>query len=395
MNKDNKLIHLALQGGGAHGAFTWGVLDTLLADGRLDFAGISGTSAGAINAVALAHGWAEGQATKTDPREGARVALAHVWKKVAGMGAASEGTARLARLVMGAMPGAIAGSVSPYQANPLDYNPLRKLIEEAIDFDRLARLKSPRVFVAATEVETGRAEIFSGKRLTAQAVMASACLPQLFQAPEIDGKLYWDGGYSANPALRPLLEMGETLDILLVQINPLKGAGRPTSAADIADRVGDLTFNASLIAQMRTVALINELVERGLTREGVQPLRMHRIDGGQALLDMPATSKSQPRPATLEQLFALGQENAQRWLKRRFDLVGEKSSINLLRDYGDPFKLDFQPVSGDAAAADESALARFLWSPEEQARAAEQANAATAQAVRAARAADGTVPEVR
>ena len=381
----SKIIHLALQGGGAHGAFTWGVLDALLMDGRLRPSGISGTSAGAVNAVALAHGWAQAQAERQDPYEGARAALARVWMRVMELGAASESTARLTRLMMGALPGALT-RFSPYQTNPLDINPLRQLIEREIDFDRLGRLRSLRVYVAATDVETGRAEIFSGKRLTAQAVMASACLPQLFQAPEINGKTYWDGGYSANPALGPLVALGDSSDILLVQINPLRRAGKPTSAAEITDRANDLTFNASLIAQMRTIALVNELVASGVAREGLKPLHMHRIDGGAALAGMPASSKVTPRRATLEKLFELGQESAKRWLKRSFDAVGVKSSINLQRDYGDPLKLEFEPAA-DADAEDpdgDAALTHFLWSTEEQAHGASTAAAATERAVRAA-----------
>ena len=381
-----KTIHLALQGGGAHGAFTWGVLDALLADGRLNFAGISGTSAGAVNAVALANGWAQAVADKQDPREGARATLARVWGQIMELGAAGESTARLTRLMMGALPGALT-RFSPYQTNPLDINPLRQLIEREIDFERLARLKSPRVFVAATDVETGRAAIFSGKRLTAQAVMASACLPQLFQAPEIDGKTYWDGGYSANPAIGPLVEMGESSDILLVQINPLKRVGKATTAAEITDRANDLTFNASLIAQMRTIALLNDAVARGIVGEGLKPLHMHRIDGGTALADMPAASKISPQRATLEKLFQLGRDSAQRWLKRHYDAVGEKSSINLKRDYGDPLRLQFEAaaeVGADEHAADEIDFTHFRWSPEEQNIAADAANQAVAQAVRAA-----------
>lgn len=396
MTDTTKTVHLALQGGGAHGAFTWGVLDALLTDGRLRFAGISGTSAGAVNAVALAHGWAAAQDAGRDPAEGARVALAHIWKKVMELGALSQSAARLTRLMMGALPGALA-KFSPYQANPLDYNPLRTLIEEAIDFERLSRLKSPRVFVAATDVETGRARFFSGKRLTAQAVMASACLPQLFQAPEIDGKLYWDGGYAANPALGPLVEMGESSDILLVQINPLKRAGRPTTAAEIADRVNDLTFNASLIAQMRAIALVNELAASGVAGEGIKPIRMHRIDGGRPLGDMPAASKASPQPATVEKLFELGQASAQRWLKKHLDAVGTRSSVNLHRDYGDPLKLDLdlpEPAADAPAAptpeheAERHAwqeLARFRWSPQQQAAAADAASSATQAAADAAR----------
>ncbi|WP_370512964.1 patatin-like phospholipase family protein [Ottowia flava] len=382
-DSDNtKTLQLALQGGGAHGAFTWGVLDTLLLDGRVRFGAISGTSAGAVNAVALAHGWATALAAGDDPAEGARAALAHVWRKVMGMGAMSESASRMARLVMGALPSAW-GRFSPYQTNPLDINPLRQLIAETIDFDRIGRLKSPRVFVAATDVETGRAAIFSGRRLTAQAVMASACLPQLFQAPEINGKLYWDGGYASNPALGPLVESGESQDILLVQINPLRRPGKPTTMAEITDRVNDLTFNASLIAQMRTIALVNEMVASGIARPGLKPIHVHRIDGGKVLADMPAASKITPQPATLEQLFAIGQESATRWLRKHLDAVGERSTVHLHRDYGDPLKLDFEmpdeeseaPVAEPVEPAPD--LTRFRWTPEAQADAAREADAAT------------------
>ena len=344
-----KTLHLALQGGGAHGAFTWGVLDTLLADGRLHFDAISGTSAGAVNAVALAHGWAKALDEGTDPAEGARVALAHVWRKVMDMGALSGSASRMARLVMGALPNA---------------------------FSRIGRLKAPRVFVAATDVETGRAAIFSGRRLTAQAVMASACLPQLFQAPEINGKLYWDGGYASNPPLGPLVESDGSQDILLVQINPLRRTARPTTTAEITDRVNDLTFNASLIAQMRTIALVNDMVASGVVRPGLKPIHMHRIDGGKALAAMPAASKLEPKPATLEQLFALGQESATRWLRKSFEAVGQRTSIDLRRDYGDPLKLDFeQPEDApDEDAAD---------APDTPAASAAPAAKATAETARA------------
>ncbi|MBS0406758.1 MAG: patatin-like phospholipase family protein [Proteobacteria bacterium] len=354
MSNETKKIHLALQGGGAHGAFTWGVLDALLTDGRLQFAGISGTSAGALNAVAVGHGWARAQGEGADPAEEARVALAHIWRRVMNLGAMSEGPGRLARLMLGALPGAW-GRVSPYQSNPLDYNPLRQMVTEAIDFDGVARLAQPRVFVAATEVETGRAEIFSGKRLTVNAVMASCCLPQLFQAPEINGKTYWDGGYSSNPALQPLIEMGETDDILLVQINPLRRRGTPAAVGDIAARVDDLTFNASLIAQMRTIAMVNELIDSGVAPEGLRRIRMHRIGGDGALDELAPASKTTPEPQTVERLFELGRQAANRWLKKHLASVGEKGTVNIRRDYGDPLRLDFgTPESDGEDGADDA-----------------------------------------
>ncbi|HMN21236.1 MAG TPA: patatin-like phospholipase family protein [Ottowia sp.] len=360
MSDQPKLCHLALQGGGAHGAFTWGVLDALLMDGRLAFAGISGTSAGALNAVALAHGWVDALDQKRDPAEGARAALARLWTRIMALGGVSDSAARLTRLMMGALPGALT-QVSPYQSNPLDINPLRELVEREIDFERLTRLKSPRVFVAATDVATGHARIFSGRGLSAQSVMASACLPQLFRAPEIDGRLYWDGGYSANPALGPLVEMGETRDLLLVQINPLQRTGKLLTSEQISDRVNDLTFNASLIAQMRTIALINELVARGVVDEGLAPIRVHRIDGGEALAEMPADSKVAPQRRTVEKLFELGRESARRWLRRGLAAVGEKSTVNLRRDYGDPLRLEVDAAEAAPQGGVGSALLRYLW----------------------------------
>lgn len=335
-----KTTNLALQGGGAHGAFTWGALDALLADGRLGFEGISGTSAGAVNAVALAHGWAAASDAGRDPAEGARDTLTRVWDQVMALGALSDGPSRLAKLMLGALPGAL-GRLSPYQSNPLDINPLRQLLEREIDFERIARLAEPKVFVNATDVETGRAVIFAGRRLTAQAVMASACLPQLFQAPEIDGKTYWDGGYSANPALGPLVALGDSSDILLVQINPLRRRGTPAAVGDIAARIDDLTFNASLIAQMRTIGLVNDLIDSGAAQPGLRRIRMHRIGGDGVLDELAPASMTTPEPQTVERLFELGRQSANRWLKKHLAAVGEKSSINIRRDYGDPLRLDF------------------------------------------------------
>ena len=226
---DNKTVNLALQGGGSHGAFTWGVLDALLEDGRLDFDGISGASAGAMNAVALAHGFAQAQPktlaargaaaipgpnlhpdprpdSRPDPREKARESLAHFWGEVVKLGAVGSLQRNMLDIFFGGwqldqgasnfLANAVGQVASPYQTNPLDINPLRDLLERTIDFERIAHLAEPKVFVSATHVATGKAEIFSGKRLTAASVMASACLPMLFRAVEIDGEAYWDGGYS-------------------------------------------------------------------------------------------------------------------------------------------------------------------------------------------------------
>lgn len=337
-------ISLALQGGGSHGAFTWGVLDALLAEGRLTLDGISGASAGAVNAVALAHGFA----SHPDPDEGrqrARDTLRKVWEGVAAMGSLGAMTQGVMRLMLGNWPRASLGNqllqnamtpwMSPYQMNPLDINPLRKLLDDVIDFEAIARLASPRVFVSATHIKSGRAELFSGSRLSLQAVMASACLPTLFQAVEVDGEHYWDGGYSGNPALLPLIQHCLARDILVVQINPLHREDTPHTQQDILDRMNELTFNASLVDQMRSIDFINRLIEEGKLEEGhgYKRLLLHRIDGGHELEQLPASTKMATDAAMIEHLFKLGHAAARHWLTAHFEALGLRSTINIRRDY--------------------------------------------------------------
>jgi NTE family protein len=343
---DHKTISLALQGGGSHGAFTWGVLDALLEDGRLHVDGISGASAGAMNAVALGHGFALAKGDKTkkiDRREAARESLASFWNAVITLSAASSLQQSMMDAWMGgwkiAAP-AVQASFSPYQTNPLDINPLRNLVEKQFDFERIGKLADPRIYVSATHVNTGKAEIFSGKRLTAAALMASACLPMLFQAVEIDGEHYWDGGYSGNPALHPLIYRCHATDIILVQINPLERNAAPTDGADIMDRINELTFNASLLAQMRSIDFVNRMLERGnLDENRYRKVLLHRIDGGEALEAYPASSKTTADGAMVNKLRDLGRECALKWLKKRFADVGVKSTVDITRDYLDDMRM--------------------------------------------------------
>lgn len=340
-------INLALQGGGSHGAFTWGVLDALLADRRLSFDGISGASAGAVNAVAVAHGFAS-HADPAARRQGARDTLRKVWEGVAAMGSLGAMAQGVVRLMLGDWPRASLGNqllqnamapwMSPYQMNPLDINPLRKLLADSIDFEGIARLDSPRVFVSATHVKTGRADLFSGSRLTLQAVMASACLPTLFQAVEIDGEHYWDGGYSGNPALTPLVQHCASRDIVVVQINPLHRAETPHTPQEILDRMNELTFNASLVDQMRSIDFINRLIEEGRLQEGhgYKRLLLHRIDGGRELEQLPAFTKMATDGAMIEHLFKLGHSAARHWLTAHFEALGRRSTINIRHDYVSP-----------------------------------------------------------
>jgi NTE family protein len=340
---NQKLVSLALQGGGSHGAFTWGVLDALLADGRLVFDGISGASAGAMNAVIMGHGFAQHPDSPAEGRQAARASLAEFWNKIARMGEASKFQQSWAQLWLSSWR-VNAASLSPSQINPLDINPLRKLLAESVNFERLAKAsgrdKSPQIHVCATHVNTGKAAIFSGQRLTEAAVMASACLPQLFRAVEIDGEHYWDGGFSGNPALHPLIYRCEASDIVLIQINPIERNSVPETASDIADRVNELTFNASLLAQMRAIDFVNRLIEKGqLPAQRYRTVRLHRIDGGEALEAYPASSKSNADGQLVNALFELGTHCAKQWLKQHFDDLGNKTSINISRDYLDDMRM--------------------------------------------------------
>lgn len=355
-------VNLALQGGGSHGAFTWGVLDALLDDGRVSFEGISGTSAGAMNAVALAHGFAQAQGQSAiAQRESARASLAAFWEGVVEMGAVSAsiskaqrapldllfgglgaltGSASPGQLLSDAVTGFWASSVSPYQSNPLAINPLLQFLQKHIDFEQLAAYKALKLFVVATMVTTGKAEVFSGRRLTAQAVMASACLPTVFQAVEIDGEHYWDGGYTGNPAIHPLIYQCESRDVMLVQINPIRRAKLPTTAAEIMDRINEITFNAALMAEMRAIDFVKRLLMEGrLDPARYKNVLMHRIDGGEVLEGYHASTKSATDAKLIHTLRDLGQACARQWLTHKFGSLGVASSINIRRDYLDDLRV--------------------------------------------------------
>ena len=330
-------LNLALQGGGSHGALTWGVLDALLEDGGFTFEGISGTSAGAMNAVALAHGFAQAALQHKDAHEAhqagcalARQTLAQLWEGVGTMGSLLWGVPLQGNPFLGML----SQWLSPYQTNPLGINPLRKLLEREVDFSLLCSARTgvvgPKVFVCATNVRTGRGEIFFGPRLSADAVMASACLPMLFKAVEIEGEAYWDGGYSGNPALHPLIYQTETSDILLVQINPVEHLDVPSSASEIMERMNEVTFNASLLAELRAIEFVRRLLAEGkLDARRYKSVRMHRIDGGSVLAPFGADSKLRADLAFVRKLFALGRTAGQEWLHAHRKDVGVRPSIKI------------------------------------------------------------------
>lgn len=362
----SSVTNLALQGGGSHGAFTWGVLDALLEDGRVSIEGISGTSAGAMNAVALAHGFAEAQGkSKLGTNDAARASLADFWNGVVNMGALGEAQRAPFDMLMGSMGAfggeaspmgqmmssmtnmwstAITQSMSPYQNNPMDINPLHDFLEKNIDFEAIAALKATKLFVVATGVSTGKAEVFSGKRLTAKAVMASACLPTLFKAVEIDGEHYWDGGYSGNPAIHPLIYNCTSHDIMLVQINPIKREKLPTTAVEIMDRMNEITFNAGLLAEMRAIDFVKRLISQGkLDTSHYKDVLMHRIDGGELLEDYNAASKVSTNSQMIHKLRDLGRECTQKWLKQHVGHIGKHATLNIARDYLDDLRVPVKP----------------------------------------------------
>ena len=240
---------------------------------------------------------------------------------------------------------AFTGLLSPYQTNPLNFNPLRPLLERCVDFEAIQRCGGPNVFVSATHVATGKAAIFSGDGLTMEAVLASTCLPTLFQAVEIDGQAYWDGGYAVNPALSPLIQSCTHHDLVVVQINPLRRTHRPDTANEILDRINELTFNASLLSQMRAIDKINRLLADGsLARGTSKPVRLHRIDGGEAMLAYAASTKLRSDPELIDELFRLGQAATHRWLEENFTAIGVRSSVDVAKDYEDDARIGLDPV---------------------------------------------------
>ncbi len=340
-NQQTKSIDLALQGGGSHGAFTWGVLDRILADERLDIDGISGTSAGAMNAVVLADGLSRGGG-----KEGARAALHKFWKAVSDAGRFSPIQRSPLDRMLGSWsldnsPGYLlfgfaSNLWSPYDFNPLDINPLRDLVAEQVDFDRVRACEDLKLFISATNVRTGRARTFRRHETTLDAVMASACLPQLFRAVEIDGEAYWDGGYMGNPALLPLIEETSAHDLLIVQINPIVRHELPRSAVEIINRLNEITFNASLIKEINGILLLKKLVDdESLGLERFSDMRLHRISAEEELQDLGVSSKLNSEWAFLTHLHGIGFRTADEWLAENFEHIGSASTLDTT-DIGAP-----------------------------------------------------------
>jgi NTE family protein len=329
-----KTIDLALQGGGSHGALTWGVLDRILEDERLEISGISGTSAGAMNAVVLAQGFHQGG------RDGARQALAAFWRAVSDAARFSPVQRSWWNRITGnfnldSSPGYLffdnlTRLFSPYELNPLDINPLRDLVAETIDFDRVNACATPKIFVTATNVRTGQARIFTQPHLSVETIMASACLPSLYQAVEIDGEAYWDGGYIGNPALYPLVDQTACRDIVIVQINPMTRHDLPRTGPEILNRVNEISFNSSLIKELRSIHLLHKLIEaEGIETERYRDMRVHMIHADEELQELDSSSKLNAEWTFLTRLHERGRAWAQRWLEANHDGIGVRSTFDL------------------------------------------------------------------
>jgi len=334
---DGKPINVALQGGGAHGAFTWGVLDYLLEDGRIAIEALSGTSAGAMNAVVLADGMMAGG------RDGARAALERYWQAVSCAALTSPFQPTVWDALYGNWnldnhPGFVffdflSRMASPYQMNPLNLNPLRDIMEAVVDFERLRHCDRVKIFISATNVRTGRVKVFRHDELCPEAVLASACLPQLFQAVHIGDDIYWDGGYLGNPVLFPFFYRCTSPDVLIVQLNPFSREKEPTTAVEIMDRLNEITFNSSLLAEFRALNFVAELVEQGrIDHARYKRVLPHLISGEAVLGQLSVSSKFNAHWGFLTMLRDAGRTTARRWLEQHVEHIGVRPTIDV-RDY--------------------------------------------------------------
>ena len=332
-----KRINMALQGGGAHGAFGWGVMDKFLEDGRVEIEGLSGTSAGSMNAVVYAYGKLKGN-------DGARQALHDFWKAISDAGQKFAmkkmpwdiGTAHKENPIQDMMK-SMMSILSPYQMNPMNYNPLRDVLEQQVDFEELERSQLTKLFICATNVRTGKVKIFHTPEVTASVVLASACLPQVFQAVEINGEHYWDGGYMGIPVLYPLFYYTESRDVVILHINPIERPGPPTTSADIANRLNEITFNSSLIKELRSVYFVQKLLDDGWIkdehRDKLKYVLIHSVRADNAMSDLSSASKMSSEWGFLTMLRDRGRALATEWLEHNFEHLGVRSTVDLKKEF--------------------------------------------------------------
>src|SRR6056297_2770257 len=330
-----KRINLALQGGGAHGAFTWGVLDRLLEEEEIEVAAISGTSAGALNGAAFKSGWLR------DGRRGARANLDWLWGQMGAIG-----DMRLPVWMTGApvMPGhvadllemtppfhiaeAVSRAVSPYAYGPFYNNPLARIARQ-FEYDKVCAQDGPAFFVGATNVHTGKIRVFEGQDISTRSLLASACLPTLFRAVEIDGAHYWDGGYTGNPALFPLFRADLPADIVIVNINPLHRPEIPRSPQEIQNRINEISFNSSLLRELRAISFVQRLLDEGRVEEGaMKRIFVHMIADDALMREMSVATKLMPTPLTLGRLKSAGRRAAEAFLRAHGDDLNRRGTVD-------------------------------------------------------------------
>lgn len=331
---NRKQINLALQGGGSHGAFAWGVLDRVLEDERIAIEGIVGASAGAMNAVVTAYGLTLGG------NEGARTSLRRFWEAVAEKGAWS--VMQPSWIDQLRSPGSLDYSpgwimldtlsrvLSPYQMNPTNYHPLRDILSEQINFETLSQSDKVKLFICASNVVTNRLHVFEHSEISVDAVLASACIPSVFQAVEINSEYFWDGGYMGNPPIFPIIYNCTSSDVILIMVNPIQIKQVPQTAQAILDRINTLSFNSSLMREMRAIDFVNRLVARGFDEGGrLKKVLLHCIDAEDEMSNLGVSSKLNVGREFLKRLFELGRKRADDFLSEHFDKIGKESSTSI------------------------------------------------------------------
>jgi len=346
--KQRKKLNLALQGGGAHGAFGWGILDYLLEDGRLDFEGLTATSAGAVNATIMAQGLSRSDYDQT------RQDLHDFWEDIAQAGLlytpVKQDPFEMAKafnpfLKDWSLNEATAfnmfsnwsRTLSPYQFNPLNINPLRDVLEKRLDFETIHQCDCIQLFISTTNVRTGNAALFHNKDITMDVLLASTTLPFLFQAVEINGDPHWDGGYMGNPSLWPLFYKTACRDILILHINPIIRDETPTEPHEIENRLNEITFNASLLKELRAIDFVQKLITQDMLKDEYKDqyksINLHAIRADEALSNLSVASKFDTDWTFLKDLRDLGRQQAALWIKTNYKHIGKKSSVDIKRDY--------------------------------------------------------------
>jgi len=352
-----KKINLALQGGGAHGAISWGVIDRLLEDDRIQVGSISGASAGAVNAAALAYG------IHLNGSAGGRQKLEELWRTISEVGSLYSPVRQtpwdfafdqfgLNSSMSYNMFDAFTRMFSPYQFNPFDLNPLREVLERCINFDELRQCDRTQLFISATNVRTGKVHVFNTEDVSLDVISASTCLPFLFKAVEIDGETYWDGGYMGNPVLFPFFYKADSADIVIVHVNPMERNEIPKTAPEIMNRINEISFNSSLMRELRAISFVDRLLDSGWLkdeyRDRLRNIRIHSIRSDGALENLSVASKFRVDWEFLTDLKDRGRQIADTWLGENFDAIGKRSSVNLRRMFGgnlEPHNPDSAPFS--------------------------------------------------